>query len=72
MKVLAYPAWDTLEIREAPAPVAGAGEAVVRVAAVGICGSEIEAVASRSPRRTPPLSPKHIVDTRRCSRHLHL
>jgi L-iditol 2-dehydrogenase len=27
----------------------------VRVAAVGICGSEFEAVASRSPRRTPPL-----------------
>lgn len=55
MKVLAYPAWDTLEIRDIPAPQAGPGEAVVRVAAVGICGSEVEAVASRSPRRTPPL-----------------
>jgi 2-desacetyl-2-hydroxyethyl bacteriochlorophyllide A dehydrogenase len=55
VKVLAYPTWDTLEIRDVPAPQAGPGEAVVRVAAVGICGSEIEAVASRSPRRTPPL-----------------
>jgi L-iditol 2-dehydrogenase len=55
VKVLAYPAWDTLEIRDVAAPQAGPGEAVVRVAAVGICGSEIEAVASRSPRRTPPL-----------------
>ena len=55
MKVVAYPAWDTLEIREMPDPHAAAGEAIIRVAAVGICGSEIEAVASRSPRRTPPL-----------------
>jgi threonine dehydrogenase-like Zn-dependent dehydrogenase len=55
VKALAYPAWDTLEIRDVPAPHAGPGEAVLRVAAVGICGSEIEAVASRSPRRTPPL-----------------
>ena len=55
MRALAYPDWDTLEIRDVPAPRAGTGEAVVRVAAVGICGSELEAVASRSPRRTPPL-----------------
>jgi threonine dehydrogenase-like Zn-dependent dehydrogenase len=55
VKVLAYPAWDTLEIQDAPPPRPAAGEALVRVAAVGICGSELEAVASRSPRRTPPL-----------------
>src|ERR1700758_1184033 len=40
-------------------PVPAAGEVVLRVAAVGICGSEIEAVASRSPRRTPPLVMGH-------------
>jgi L-iditol 2-dehydrogenase len=39
--------------------VAGPGEVVLQVAAVGICGSEVEAVASRSPRRTPPLVMGH-------------
>ena len=55
MKALVYPAWDTLEVRDVESPRPAPGEVVVRVAAVGICGSELEAVASRSPRRTPPL-----------------
>lgn len=59
MKALVYPAWDTLELREVPEPVAAPGEVVLRVAAVGICGSELEAFASRSPRRTPPLVMGH-------------
>ncbi len=59
MKALVYPAWDTLEIRDVEAPTPRAGEVVLRVAAVGICGSELEAVASRSPRRTPPLIMGH-------------
>ncbi|MGH7324318.1 MAG: zinc-dependent alcohol dehydrogenase [Candidatus Rokuibacteriota bacterium] len=59
MKALVYPTWDTLEIRQVPAPTPGPGEVVLRVAAVGICGSELEAVASRSPRRTPPLVMGH-------------
>jgi L-iditol 2-dehydrogenase len=59
MKALVYPAWDTLEIRDVPEPEPRPGEVVLRVAAVGICGSEVEAVASRSPRRTPPLVMGH-------------
>lgn len=59
MKALVYPAWDVLEIRDVPEPAAGPGEVVLDVAAVGICGSELEAVASRSPRRTPPLIMGH-------------
>ena len=59
MKALVYPAWDTLELRDVPEPVAGPGEVILSVAAVGICGSELEAVASRSPRRTPPLVMGH-------------
>lgn len=59
MKALVYPAWDVLEIRDVPEPMAGPGEVVLRVAAAGICGSELEAVASRSPRRTPPLVMGH-------------
>lgn len=59
MKALVYPAWDTLELRDVAEPVAGPGEVILSVAAVGICGSELEAVASRSPRRTPPLIMGH-------------
>ncbi len=59
MKALVYPAWDTIEIRDVPPPRAAPGEVVLRVAAVGICGSEVEAVASRSPRRPPPLVMGH-------------
>jgi L-iditol 2-dehydrogenase len=55
VKALVYPAWDQLEVREVPEPVPAPGEVVLRVAAAGICGSEIEAFVSRSPRRTPPL-----------------
>jgi threonine dehydrogenase-like Zn-dependent dehydrogenase len=59
MKALVYPEWNVLEIREVPEPSAGPGEVVLEVAAVGICGSELEAVATRSPRRTPPLIMGH-------------
>lgn len=59
MKALVYPAYERLEIREVPEPVPGRGEVLVRVGAVGICGSELEAVASRSPRRPPPLIMGH-------------
>jgi 2-desacetyl-2-hydroxyethyl bacteriochlorophyllide A dehydrogenase len=59
MKALVYPEWDRLEVREVPEPVPRAGEVVVRVAAVGICGSELEGFATRSPRRAPPLVMGH-------------
>ena len=59
MKALRYPAWDVLDIADVDEPVLAAGEAMLQVAAVGICGSELEAVAHRSPRRTPPLVMGH-------------
>ena len=59
MKALRYPAWDVLDIAEVDEPVLAAGEVILQVAAVGICGSELEAVAHRSPRRTPPLVMGH-------------
>lgn len=59
MKAMLYPAWDTLEMGEVPEPAPAPGEVVLQVAAVGICGSELEAVATRSPRRTPPLIMGH-------------
>ena len=59
MKALLYPAYDQLEISEQPEPTPGPGEALVRVAACGICGSELEAFKKRSPRRVPPLIMGH-------------
>lgn len=59
MKALYYPDWGKLELAELTEPSAGQGEVVVRVAACGICGSELETFASRSLRRTPPLVMGH-------------
>ncbi len=60
MKALVYPAHDRIEVRDVPEPgPPGRGEVLVRVAAAGICGSELEAFATRSPRRPPPLVMGH-------------
>src|SRR5205085_10789623 len=59
MKTLLYPECERLEIAEQPEPRPGEGEAVLRVAACGICGSELEAFRHRSPRRVPPLVMGH-------------
>jgi threonine dehydrogenase-like Zn-dependent dehydrogenase len=70
MKTLLYPAYDRLEIAEAPDSQPGECELLLRVSACGICGSELEAFRNRSPRRVPPLVLGHefcgeIVDTGR-------
>jgi len=59
MKALVYSDWDQLEVRDVPEPKPRPGEVVVRVAVVGICGSELEGFVTRSPRRTPPLIMGH-------------
>ena len=59
MKALVYPAFDQIEVQEVPVPSPKPGELLIRVAAVGICGSELEQFASRSPRRPPPLIMGH-------------
>jgi L-iditol 2-dehydrogenase len=55
MKVIYYPAWDALELRDVPEPTPNTGEVIVRVRAVGICGSELHGFKVHAPRRTPPL-----------------
>jgi L-iditol 2-dehydrogenase len=55
MQCIHYPAWDSLELREVPTPDPKPGEVLVRVRAVGICGSELHGFKSHAPRRTPPL-----------------
>ncbi|MDI1251413.1 MAG: alcohol dehydrogenase catalytic domain-containing protein, partial [Lacunisphaera sp.] len=55
MRALRYPAFDRLEIGEAPLGELRPDEVRLRVAACGICGSELESFKHRSPRRPPPL-----------------
>ena len=55
MKALFYPAWDRLEMRDVPVPAPQAGEVLLKVLAVGICGSELHGFKIHAPRRTPPL-----------------
>ncbi len=55
MKALVYT--DTLEMqyRDEPDPVPGPGEALVKLEAVGICGSDMHAYHGHDARRIPPL-----------------
>ncbi len=55
MKALVYT--DTLEVeyRDEPDPVPGPGDALVKVEAVGICGSDMHAYHGHDARRVPPL-----------------
>ena len=59
MNALYYPDWDTLTVTERPRPKAEADEVLLRVAACGICGSELETFKARSDRRRPPLVMGH-------------
>ncbi|MEP6657924.1 MAG: alcohol dehydrogenase catalytic domain-containing protein [Betaproteobacteria bacterium] len=55
MKALVYTAPHTMTYRDEPDPVARAGEVVIEVDAVGICGSDMHAYHGQDPRRSPPL-----------------
>ncbi len=55
MKTLLYSGWNRIEIAACPEPAAAPDEVLLRVAACGLCGSELEAFKNRSPRRVPPL-----------------
>jgi 2-desacetyl-2-hydroxyethyl bacteriochlorophyllide A dehydrogenase len=59
MRALVYTDWDQLQVCDVPEPICAPGEVIVRVAACGICGSELGSFAHRSPRRPPPLVMGH-------------
>jgi L-iditol 2-dehydrogenase len=59
MKTLLLRANSQLEIAEMPQPVPGPGEVLVRVAACGICGSDVHGYDGSSGRRIPPLVMGH-------------
>ena len=55
MKALVYTGTKETEYRDEPDPQPGAGDALVRVEAVGICGSDMHAWHGHDARRVPPL-----------------
>jgi len=59
MRVLHYPEFDRLEIRDLDVTPPQPDEVRIQVAACGLCGSELETFKNRSPRRAPPLVMGH-------------
>jgi len=55
MKALVYTAPLEVTYRDEPDPALEAGEVVLRIDAVGICGSDMHAYHGHDPRRNPPL-----------------
>jgi len=55
MKALVYTQPDTVELQEVAYPQAADGEVVLRIDAVGICGSDMHAYHGHDPRRGPGL-----------------
>ena len=55
MKALVYTATKEVVYRDEADPVPAPGEALVRIDAVGICGSDMHAYLGHDPRRVPPL-----------------
>jgi L-iditol 2-dehydrogenase len=59
MKALLLAKYNQLEIVEIPKPVPAVGEILVRVAACGICGSDVHGYDGSSGRRIPPIVMGH-------------
>ena len=55
MKALVYDGPEQLGFRDVPDPVAGPGQQLIRVEAVGICGSDMHAYLGHDERRPAPL-----------------
>lgn len=59
MKALLLSSYRHLEITDIPAPTPGPNEILIRVAACGICGSDVHGYDGSSGRRIPPLVMGH-------------
>lgn len=55
MQALVYDGVETLNLRDVPMPVPGLGEHLIKVEAVGICGSDMHAYLGHDARRPAPL-----------------
>lgn len=59
MRALVHTAPFTLDYTEVPDPIVGPGDVLVRVAACGICGSDVQGYTGQTGRRLPPLIMGH-------------
>src|ERR1700721_1781236 len=59
MKALLLSQYNQLDIADLPVPVPGVEEILVRVAACGICGSDVHGYDGTSGRRIPPIVMGH-------------
>ncbi len=69
MKALVYTELRKLELKDWPRPEPAEGEALIRIGAVGVCGSDVHGWAGHSRGRVPPLILGHemageVVETR--------
>ena len=59
MQALVLTEYGHLELSDRPTPAPGAGEVLIRVAACGICGSDVHGYDGTSGRRIPPIVMGH-------------
>src|SRR5438309_11026692 len=59
MKALLLSEYNNLKLVDLPIPVPGPGEILVKVAACGICGSDVHGYDGSSGRRIPPIVMGH-------------
>jgi L-iditol 2-dehydrogenase len=59
MKALLLSGYRRLEITDIPIPTSGPGEVLIRIAACGICGSDVHGYDGSSGRRIPPIVMGH-------------
>jgi L-iditol 2-dehydrogenase len=60
MRALVLTEYKRLQVRDVPEPVAGDADALVRVRACGICGSDVHGFDGSSGRRIPPAVMGHV------------
>ena len=59
MKALVLTAYKQFEVQDMPEPAIGPGDVLVRVAACGICGSDVHGMDGSTGRRRPPIVMGH-------------
>src|SRR5690242_21009514 len=59
MKALLLRQYRHLELTDLPSPTPSSGEVLIRVAACGVCGSDVHGYDGSSGRRIPPLVMGH-------------
>jgi L-iditol 2-dehydrogenase len=59
MKALILTEYKKLHVEDVPTPVCGPGDVLIRVAACGICGSDVHGYDGSSGRRIPPIVMGH-------------